>query len=564
MIWPVGKAAEGARFLRWVENKRRFYFDNYFKRVLHNPAGDPLNPTSEDERRGYVLFQRDFMRDVYYNDTPFREEVGRPLNAEAFAGEAEILSFGAVPLRNLGTVTISAGNLTGASGTISAAALEFGVVSYRLSRVSMEGTVYTIAPRLILPTNIVEMPQGVTRQFLLRIKTPPDARPGVYRGSVKISGSKGGETSFPVQVTVRKGTLDPLDIPAGPWGHAIGVPWYTDDPACSAFNGKLTAASLRKMREYGFTMFSGVPAVFYKGFKGGLPVLDFSLADAQMKQARELGFLAVCSYGSGVAGVGAYFQDTEAMKAAGFSDYSAFIRSIYSAVQEHAEAERWLPVYWNLADEPLGDELKRSAENAQSYRQAFPKGPPFFTGASSFSGTDKTDPHFQLAKAFHVVDWNGHDEDAVRLLQAAGSDWGFYNGGNRWTFGYYLYKATKEFGLKFRLSWHWNASAGDPYYALDCREDDYAWCNAAPDGRLVPSIEFERVRAGIDDYRHMLTLARLARERSAAPQAKAATELLQSRLSSFKLGQRDHDAIFPPDDWRLFRHKLVEAIEACQ
>ena len=38
--------------------------------------------------------------------------------------------------------------------------------------------------------------------------------------------------------------------------------------------------------------------------------------------------------------------------------------------------------------------------------------------------------------------------------------------------------------MKFRVSWHWNVVAGDPYYALDCREDDYAWCNASPDGRL--------------------------------------------------------------------------------
>ena len=33
-------------------------------------------------------------------------------------------------------------------------------------------------------------------------------------------------------------------------------------------------------------------------------------------------------------------------------------------------------------------------------------------------------------------------------------------------------------GLKFRLAWHWNIVAGDPYYALDCREDDYAWANS--------------------------------------------------------------------------------------
>jgi hypothetical protein len=189
-------------------------------------------------------------------------------------------------------------------------------------------------------------------------------------------------------------------------------------------------------------------------------------------------------------------------------------------------------------------------------------GPPFFTGASSFSGSDRNDPHFELAKAFHVANWNLHDEAAVGLLRQAGGDWAFYNGGNRWTYGYYLYKAAKQFHLKFRLSWHWNAAAGDPYYALDCREDDYAWCNATPDGRLVPSIHLEQLRAGLNDYRHLLTLARLAREKEGSPAAAAARDLIEARMASFKLGQREHDELFAPEDWQAFRRKLADAIEA--
>jgi hypothetical protein len=315
------------------------------------------------------------------------------------------------------------------------------------------------------------------------------------------------------------------------------------------------------MREYGFTMFSGIPTVYYRGFQNGGPVLDFHDADVQMQLARSLGFLAVCSYGSGVTGWNAYYQDTEQMKAAGFSDYSAFLKAIYTAVQNHADERGWLPTYWNLADEPLGDDLHRSIENAAAYRQAFPQGPPFFTGASSFGGSDRNDPHFQLAKTFHVVNWNLHDEAGVNLLHEAGGDWAFYNGGNRWTYGDYLYKAAKQFGLKFRLSWHWNATAGDPYYALDCREDDYAWCNATPDGRLVPAVDFERLRAGLDDYRHLLTLARLAKEKHGSAAAEGAEKLIAGRLAAFKLGQREHDPIFGFDDWRSFRRHVADAIE---
>ena len=562
IIFPLAQQEEGERFLKWVETKRRFYFDNYFKRILHQPTGDPLHREPEQDRLGYILFERDFMKELFYNDTPYVRELCRELHADAFAGQYQTVTLGITPLRDLGKVTVTASDLAADKGTIAANCIEVGFASYRLSRVSMEGSVYTISPRFIMPTNSVEMPGHISRQFWLTIKTPQNAAPGRYTGKLSIAAEKGGSCSVPLQFTVRKGTLDPLDVPVGPWGHAIGTPWPKSDRAAADFDRQLTLASLKKMRDYGFTTFSGVPVVTYQGFKEGQPQLDFTTADQQMKLARDLGFLAVCSYGPGLVGLNSYFQDSDQMKAAGFSDYSDFIKAIYSAVQTHADEQRWIPVYWNLADEPIGDDLVRSTENAQSYRKAFPQGPPFFTGASSFSGTNNADPHFALAKAFHIVDWNIHDEEGVRLLHQAGSDWAFYNGGNRWTFGYYLYKAVKEHGMKFRLSWHWNAAAGDPYYALDCREDDYAWCNATPDGQLVRTIEFERLRAGLDDYRLMLTLQRLAKQKAGTPAAKTAEELIRSRLASFKLGQRDHDPLFGPDDWETARRKLADAVEA--
>ena len=317
------------------------------------------------------------------------------------------------------------------------------------------------------------------------------------------------------------------------------------------------------MRSYGFTIFSGVPSIQYKGFTNGAPRLDFTLADGQMKQARDLGFLAVVSYGGGgVHGIKPYVEDSGAMTAAGFTNYTDFIRAVYGAVQKHADEQNWINVYYNLSDEPIKDGVLQSAENAEAYRKAFPKGPPFFTGATSYDGTNAVDPHFRLAKALHVANWNTHSEASVNFLHAAGGEWAFYNGADRWTYGDYLYKAVTQFNLKFRIAWYWNAVAGDPYYALDCREDDFAWCNSTPDGRLVPSLEFERIREGLGDYRRLITLKRLAGEKEGTPAAKAAETLIATRMGTFKLGQRDHDVLFGYADWSLFRAKVNEAIEA--
>ena len=500
-----------------MEARRRFYFDNYFKRVLPTPTGDTLQPTDEDRRRGFVVFQRDPMHDVSYNDAPWKREVSDLLNGEAFAGEYEPVTMAVVPLRNLGKVHVSIRRPDRPGSTIPASSIDLGFVSYRISRVTVEGTVYTIAPRLIMPGGVVDMPLGLTRRFWMTVRTPADARPGVYKGTITIRAEKGETARVPLKFRVRSGTLDPVDIPAGPFGYTIGIPWFSEDPAAASYNQQMVKKSLQKMRDYGFTACSGLPTIAYHGFDQGKPVLDFATAERPMKLAKELGFLAVTSYGGGVSGYNAYYQDTSAMSSAGFTDYAAFVKAIYSQVQKHADQNRWIPVYYNLADEPIGDDLVRAADNAEAYRRSFPKGPPSFTGASSFTGDNPQDPHFRLAKALGVVSWNDHDEAGVRLIHKAGADWAFYNGGNRWTYGTYMYKAAKQFGMKFRLSWHWNVVAGDPYYALDCREDDFAWCNASPDGQLIPSVEFERLREGLDDYRRLITLDRLAERVSRMP-----------------------------------------------
>ena len=56
VIFPVEKAALGQAFLSYVEAKRRFYFDNYYKRVLPAPAGDPFAATFD---MPFLVFQPD-------------------------------------------------------------------------------------------------------------------------------------------------------------------------------------------------------------------------------------------------------------------------------------------------------------------------------------------------------------------------------------------------------------------------------------------------------------------------------------------------------------------------
>jgi hypothetical protein len=501
------------------------------------------------------------MRDVYDNDTPFGGERASELSAETFAGEQAPVTVSILPLRDLGRGTVAVSALHGASGAIPATAIDVGYVSYRITRVTPDGAVYTISPRLIQPQNAVDLPRGITRRFWLTVRVPAGTVPGVYSGAVTFAPQKGAPGRVPLRFTVRKGRLDAADIPAGPFGGAIGIPWFADDADTMAFDNEMTAKSRRALRERGFTMISGIPRIAYRGFANGAPVLDFSAADREMSDAKADGFLTVNSYGAGVTGLDAYQRDTAKMSAAGFKDYSAFVKAIYTDIERHARENGWLPVYWNLGDEPAGDGLRQAIENAEAYARAFPVGPPLFTAALSLAGRGASDPAFVLARTLGVPALGSFSEREIRLLRQSGGGWAFYNGGNRWTYGVHLYKAAREFGVNFRLAWHWNAAAGDPYYALDCREDDYAWANAGPDGQLVPSVEFARIAAGLDDYRELITLERLAAARRGTAAAKAAQRLIAARMAAFHLEDRDHDRLFGVEDWAVFRRQMENAIE---
>jgi hypothetical protein len=567
VIYPDTEAEAGRRYLDNLRERRRFYFDNYFKRVL--PVGNrdaegvvpDFAPTPEEQARGYAVFARDWMEDVTFNAVPRRGEVTDPLSAFASAGELEPIVFSVYPLRDVGEVAIAVSDLTTPEGaSIPASAVAVGVVSHRLSRVTMEGTVYTVAPRFVMPRTSAELAKGVTTTFWLTLKTPATVEAGAYSGTITLASPDGATDTIDLRARIFATPLDELDVPAGPWGSSISIPWYGED--LGDYEQSMYRKCLAKMREYGCTSFSGIPTLNIRGWQDGKPDIDFTRADWEMAEAKAAGFHDIAvNYNGGIRGFDNYRIDTGAMRNAGFTAYTDFLRAVLTEVDAHARAAGWLPAAYNLCDEPIGDAIGASADNARAWRDAAPE-TLLTTGATSLQSPAPDDPHLPLAGALKIANLNLHDAAAVQAIRDAGSDWAFYNGGNRWTFGTYMYKCVRDYGMRFRLSWHWNNCAGDPYYALDCREDDYAWCVTDADMGLIPTIHFEReIREGIDDYRYMLTLARLLREKPNHPAAEAGRRLIDEKLGAFELGDRDHNAKWPVEEFREYRLALAEAIE---
>lgn len=539
VIYPAGKAEQGRKFWEWATERRRVQFNDYFRQVLPKQTGTAAPST------GYALFSRAFMKPVNAFDGPLAGEGIPPqgLSVTVAQGEEAPLTFSVQPAGDMGEIGLEitdlaySGEKKGAVRPLPAAAMNPGWLDYRIKRVTMEGSVYTVAPRYWHHVPAPAAP-GVTRTFWLRVKPPAGIEAGPYKGTITIRPGKGGARTIPVTVKVLPFALDPItDIAAGPWGSDIALPWLGKDPGTAQWQWQMFEKSLDLLKEAGCTSFSGVPHLKVKGAKGRI-TLDTTVADKEMALIRAKGFSQmVSSYGVDLVGYRMYGNgsgpDVSAAKEAGFADADTFLRAVYAAIDEHAIANRWLPVAWNICDEPLGDAVRGAAANALAHRRAADGlERTTFMGETSMEGNDPNDPHYALVKQLPVPSLNKHDEASLEAVRAVGNRLSFYNDGSRWTYGRYMKMLALKHNLALRLSWHFNISAGDPYYALDCREDDYCWYNTDARQTMVPSVTFlGEIMPGLNDYRYLTTLLRLLKEKPQHPAAASCRKTFDAMVA---------------------------------
>jgi len=532
VIYPAGQAQAGRKFWDWTTRQRQAQFNDYFKQVAPKPAGAPA------PAEGYVLFTRGLDLAGAADGPHAQETIPATGLAYQMAGDEEQpLVLALQPGTDLGTIDLKLSPFSGPGGAVlDPRTFQPGWIDYRITRVTAEGSVYTVAPRYWHPT---PAPAGkVTRNFWIRTKVARGTAPGRYTGKLTIQPQHGPNRDIPVALTVLPWALDPVDIAAGPFGCSLYLPWAEGDPATREWNQVLFDKVLTALHENGFTTLTGLPHIGMQA-AGGKVLLDFAQADNEMKALRAHGFdRMISSYGASL-GYNMYGDgnglDTAFARKAGFADCESFFHELYGQIEQHATANHWLPIAWNLCDEPLGEAAVASARNAALHdkvARALNLKLQTFTGATSMEGADPGNTHYGLVTALSMPALNGHDAASIKLLQEKGHKFSFYNDGNRWTYGRYMKALAVNQGLTYRVTWHLNAIAGNPYYALDCREDDYCFYNTDENQVLVPSLTLlGQILPGLNDYRYLTTLQRLLQEKANSPAAAAARQVYQEQVN---------------------------------
>ncbi len=551
ILYPDSKKDEGAKYVAEVEARNRAEFEARAVFMGPKPIANSAAPSPDGFTWGYIPLDTDcsFFDLLTIRETP---------KIIAARNQRVSMSFAIRPEKDFaGPVTLIASELKGPKGAIPASAVDCRVVRQALHR-GYNNIAYTIGPETIRSMDAdLKLDTGLTRQFWITIHVPVDAASGVFSGSVKLS-ANGLALTVPISVDIVPVKLDEPDMAFGPFG--VHVPPGIVD----------TQKALRDLfvvlKEHGMNSFSGGPSVRFSGLDAdGKPKLDFAACDEFMDAAKAAGFsMEINAYGgpcmvsnlhdSYVIGETGRGWEKKTGKTMG-----ELLKIVWTAVAEHAKRAKWLPIAYEMTDEPRVVETCRAQlELMRLYRESVP----FVDIGGSYSvDWTRSDPfETEVQNIFRTLNWsslNLHTQTDFDKAKELGKRIYIYNQGTtRYSFGAYQWAEFRK-GVRGRMQWHLLALHGWQFFDLDGREPDTAMINWGRN-EIIPTLKLARCREGADDFRFAATLWNLAEKKKDSPAGKAAMEWLDDVVRKIAPGQNRAPKDFMSDE--AFRSGCAERI----
>ncbi|MBA3708561.1 MAG: hypothetical protein H0W83_07060 [Planctomycetes bacterium] len=558
IIYPDAIKAQAEPWIADIEAKNRAEFEA--RAVFMGPKPKPLDIPEEAKKQGCWLGYPSFDDTVTFVDAP-GAEAGKLARAAA-RGQQLSFTFAVRPLKDYpGPVALTVTALTGPSGTIPASSLDVRYVHHQTQR-TFNDVAYSIMPmgvRRVEKSGLV-LTKDLTRQFIITAAVPADAKAGVYAGELALTAGD-LRLKLPIAIDVLDLALDDPDFNFGFFGA-----WIPGDlPKARRDNGYFELASL--MKRIGMNSFSGGPAIGFSGFdEAGQPKLDFAACDDYFKALRRAGMTRpVYSYGGPAFVSGLHDGYTIGDTGRGWAKqtgkpFTEVLKTVWTAVEEHAKKAEWLPVYYGMLDEPRA--LEPAKENLEFHR-AYHDGAPFVRIGGFYSVNWQPDPYNEVIQdMFKTMYWSGLGEHAQIDLDKGrefGREVHIYNSGlTRFSFGQYQWAEMRK-GVKGRMQWHTLALHGYQFFDLDGREPDPGVINWGHD-EIIPTLHCVRSCEGANDFRMAVTLWNLAAKAGDSAEAKAARAFLDDIDHRIPAGHAERPAGLPADE--AFREECVRRIKA--
>jgi len=539
-----------------------------FEEVAHVPEGPPPEPTAEDREAGYVLFAPSYLGRLFPNSVALANQRVASVSVLASIGEYEPFTVAVYPLRELGRCTVRATDLVGpAEARIGSDHVDVRTVRHWRQIPGQKGADYAkqymVVPELLEPSASTDVKARTTRQWWITVRVPRDATPGEYTGTVSVEPERGGVRRLGLRLRVLPFRLE------CPEDYSFGMYWEPSRSDREGASADRVIAQLRDMREHGINSVAlSAPASMSRG-ENGRYEFEFDSVTRVLETVKQQGFTRPIPWGYGFPPVDTGF---------GSDEHVAQVKAFVEQARRHFAARELPEVLWYPRDEPWHDPRR---EEARVLSEAIKQVP----GARTYTTVRYNTAEYLdrwLDVRCHTVSLSGGFE-AHKLREAASragdSFWWYTNACReypdvmRFKAGFFFWKT----GATGQYYWAYQSPRGNPYDDLDGID----WCAAYPgDDGPIPTIEWEALREGIDDFRYVYTLqraiarARQSRSAEAARLANDAEQLLDELREDIVADLHEYeqqgvnfhtDSIWPAktyDDWRRRIAEMIVRIQS--
>jgi len=486
--------------------------------------------------RGYRVYAAAPLDDLDVAKLPPQAHEGAALKAFAAPGEYEPLGAAILASRALAKVQVSVGELRGPDGaSLGATYLDLRLVKRYLRRVRYNSPPDDAAfsSRYLLPAEPFDMAPNTFRRVHLIVHVPEQAKPGLYRGTLRIVPANAPAVTLPISFEV-------LGIRLGPPTKHYSAYFYGRHLGRSeAEADAIIRKELADLRAHGADRLLWRPRIGYVK-EGDRITPDYTDVRKHVGLLREFGFQPPYLVWTGLGRLAGLV---------GSDQSDAFLRQGEQALRglvALAKQEGWGEVAVTHMDEVFGRErferylrLTKVVRRVQGLRMyiTFHCQP----RPEVEEMTRRIDPFVDIRGYHgHSIDmWLGAGHTLAELadkLRTSGDEaWCYYNPRSvevtpewqRIVNGYWLWLGP----VTTHCPWIYNSYHGDPLDDADGFDFGYAF----PKGdEIVPTRLWEAYREGVDDVRYLSTLEALVAKHKADAGKAAAVRDAQAFLDGLR------------------------------
>ena len=530
-----------------------------FAEVPPPPSGPMPSPFAAEHAPfpGFFAFVPEAAEAIAYNVRPTRADAERPLRLALARGEREPATIGLLSLVEHPRVTVAVGPLK-SEETGAALPVDVRLARHWPQRTSWRTTSYRIVPEMLEPNAPFSMAVGQLKQVWLTVHAPPAAARGRYTAEVRVEAG-GRRWTRLLEARVRPFALErPKHVH---WGL------YSDSARWRKYSDRQVEAELADVAAHGITTLMCYPPYHSKiTYEGGKLTIDSRELAKYMRMAK-------------AAGLGPpWVMSMQALRssakrlAGGKPIDSPELKTVYQGITKHfVELAKRLDLgecVWHAIDEPWSKDAQAEATVLLGYLEEL--------GLTTFTTAGPVPPAIDKAldvrcySIGHLLPSPGVLARETRRTGDSGDRLWYYGSGcytgqdgnliaNRFITGFLFWRS----GAEGEWSWTFMRAKGDVHDDFDGEKQREAKeaCIVYPspnEAAPMPTLQWEGIREGIDDYCYAHTLQQLARK-AGGEKGKAALAALDRLLATVPI-RRSHGDFTAADAQRL-RTKLADEIE---